>query len=81
MRLYDDPCSGNGYKARLMLALLGQGYEYVPLDIDKAETRTPEFLAKNPNGKVPLLELDDVGRAGLLAALRELYEDGFLVEG
>ena len=28
-----------------------------------------------------LLELDDVGRAGLLAALRELYEDGFLVEG
>lgn len=59
MRLYDDPCSGNGYKVRLMLALLGQGYEYIPLDIDKAETRTPEFLAKNPNGRIPLLELDD----------------------
>ncbi|UEM20436.1 glutathione S-transferase family protein [Skermanella mucosa] len=59
MRLYDDPCSGNGYKVRLMLALLGQEYEYVPLDIDKAETRTPEFLAKNPNGRIPLLELDD----------------------
>ena len=59
MRLYDDPCSGNGYKVRLMLALLGQPYAYVPLDIDKAETRTPEFLAKNPNGRIPLLELDD----------------------
>jgi len=59
MRLYDDPCSGNGYKVRLMLALLGQPYDYVALDIDKAETRTPEFLAKNPNGRIPLLELDD----------------------
>jgi glutathione S-transferase len=59
MRLYDDPCSGNGYKVRLILALLGRAYDYVPLDIDKAETRTPEFLAKNPNGRIPLLELDD----------------------
>ena len=59
MRLYDDPCSGNGYKVRLILALLGQKYDYVPLDILKAETRTPEFLAKNPNGRVPPLELDD----------------------
>src|SRR4051794_3428015 len=59
MRLYDDPCSGNGYKVRLILALLGQPYEYVALNIDKAETRTPEFLAKNPNGRIPLLELDD----------------------
>ncbi len=59
MRLYDDPCSGNGYKVRLILALLGRDYDYVPLDIDKAETRTSEFLAKNPNGRIPLLELDD----------------------
>ena len=59
MRLYDDPCSGNGYKVRLLLALLGRDYDYVPLDIDKAETRTPEFLGKNPNGRIPLLELDD----------------------
>jgi glutathione S-transferase len=59
MRLYDDPCSGNGYKVRLILALLGRDYDYVPLDIDKAETRTSAFLAKNPNGRIPLLELDD----------------------
>ncbi len=36
MRLYDDPCSGNGYKVRLILALLGRAYDYVPLDIEKA---------------------------------------------
>jgi glutathione S-transferase len=59
MRLHDDPCSGNGYKVRLILAHLGQSFDYVRLDIDRAETRTPEFLAKNPNGRIPLLELDD----------------------
>ena len=32
MKLYDDPVSGNGYKARLLLSHLGHDYEYVPLD-------------------------------------------------
>jgi glutathione S-transferase len=50
MRLYDSLISGNGYKARLLLS---------QLDLDAAETRTEEFLAMNPNGKIPLLELDD----------------------
>ena len=60
MKLYDDPRSGNGYKARLLLAQLGLEYRYVPLDILRGETRTPEFLAaKNPNGRIPVLELDD----------------------
>jgi len=59
MNLYDDPRSGNGYKVRLLLALLGRPYEYHPVDILKAETRTAEFLDKNPNGRIPLLELDD----------------------
>lgn len=57
--LYDNLDSGNGYKPRLLLALLGQPCRRVDLDIDKAETRTPEFLAKNPNGRVPVLELPD----------------------
>ena len=48
MRLYDDPCSGNGYKVRLILALLGRDYDYVPLDIDKAETRTPRVPGEEP---------------------------------
>jgi glutathione S-transferase len=59
MKLYDYLPSGNGYKARLLLAYLGRAYTYVPVDIIKGESRTPAFLAMNPNGRIPLLELDD----------------------
>lgn len=59
MKLYDYPKSGNGYKVRLLLAHLNMPYEYIPLDILQGETRTTEFLQKNPNGRVSLLELDD----------------------
>ena len=58
LRLYDYSDSGNGYKARLLLAQLGTPYELVELDILAGETRTPEYLAKNPNGRIPLLELE-----------------------
>jgi glutathione S-transferase len=57
-RLYDYPPSGNGYKVRLLLSQLEVPFEYIELDILKGETRTPEFLAKNPNGRIPLLELE-----------------------
>ena len=59
LRLYDDPISGNGYKVRLVLTQLGIPFEYVALDIMKSETRTPAFLAINPNGRIPALRLDD----------------------
>ncbi len=59
MRLYQDVVSGNCYKVRLTAHLVGQLLEIVDMDVIKAETRTPAFLAKNPNGRVPLLELDD----------------------
>lgn len=59
MRLYDFLDSGNGYKARLLLHKLGLSYERIELDILKGETRTDAFLTKNPNGRVPALELDD----------------------
>ncbi|MGB8326329.1 MAG: glutathione S-transferase family protein [Steroidobacteraceae bacterium] len=59
LRLYDYLDSGNGYKARLLLAQLGTPYRWVELDIMRGATRTPEFLAKNPNGRIPTLELDD----------------------
>ena len=59
MRLYDFLDSGNGYKARLLLHKLGLSYERIELDILKGETRTDAFLTKNPNGRVPTLELDD----------------------
>ncbi|HSR71127.1 MAG TPA: glutathione S-transferase family protein [Kiloniellales bacterium] len=59
LRLYDELESGNGYKVRLLLAHLGLPYERIELDLAKGETRTPEFLTKNPIGKIPTLELDD----------------------
>src|SRR6187397_1147569 len=59
MKLYDFLPSGNGYKARLILAHRGLRYEHVPVDILRAETRTAEFLSRNPNGRIPVLELDD----------------------
>jgi glutathione S-transferase len=58
-RLYDFHDSGNGYKVRLLLGQLGIPYEYVEVDILKGESRTPEFLARNINGRIPVLELED----------------------
>jgi glutathione S-transferase len=60
-RLYDYLPSGNGYKVRLVLHQLGLPYELVELDIKRGETRTPEFLARNPNGRIPLLEIPGQG--------------------
>lgn len=62
LRLHDYAPSGNGYKVRLLLTLLGTAFEWIEHDIIKGETRTPEFLRLNPNGRVPVLELED-GRA------------------
>jgi glutathione S-transferase len=55
--LYSMLRSGNSYKVRLALARLGIPYKLVEVDILQGESRTPEFLAKNPNGQVPLLEV------------------------
>ncbi len=55
--LYSMQRSGNSYKVRLALAQLGIPYRLVEIDILKGESRTPEFLARNPNGQVPLLEV------------------------
>jgi glutathione S-transferase len=57
LTLYSMQRSGNSYKVRLALAHLGVPYRLVEVDILKGESRTPEFLAKNPNGQVPLLEV------------------------
>ena len=58
LKVYGDYNSGNCYKIKLMLHLLGLEYQWFAVDILKGETETPEFLAKNPNGKVPVLELE-----------------------
>ncbi len=59
LRLYDFLESGNGYKVRLLLTQLGIPFERIEMDITKGATRTPEFLRKNPNGRIPTIELDD----------------------
>ena len=59
LRLHDHVTSGNGYKVRLLLTLLGLSFTRVEYDIDRGATRTPAFLAKNPNGRIPLLEFAD----------------------
>src|ERR1700691_5486171 len=56
LALYSMQRSGNCYKVRLALAQLRIPYRLVAIDILKGETRTPDFLAKNPSGHVPLLE-------------------------
>ncbi len=59
MILHDNLSSGNGYKVRLLLAQLGLPFERIEYDIDRGETRAPEFLESiNSNGRIPVLQTD-----------------------
>lgn len=58
LKLYSMASSGNSYKVRLMLAKLELPFELVEVDIFAGEHRTPEFLELNPEGRVPLLDVD-----------------------
>ncbi len=59
VKLFDFLESGNGYKCRLLLRQLGIPFERIEVDIMKNETRTHEFRRRNPNAKIPVLELGD----------------------
>ena len=59
MKIYGDVQSGNCYKVKLLASLLDIENEWIDVDILAGETKTSEFLSKNPNGKIPLLELDN----------------------
>ena len=59
LRFYDFHESGNGYKVRLLLSHLQIPHERIEMDILRGETRTAEFLALNPNGRIPLLVFED----------------------
>ncbi|MDO6487066.1 glutathione S-transferase family protein [Colwellia sp. 6_MG-2023] len=59
MKIYADSQSGNCYKVKLLTSLLAIEHEWINIDILANETLTASFLEKNPNGKIPLLELDD----------------------
>ena len=58
-RIYGDVNSGNCYKVKLLAEHLGLAYEWIAVDTLKKETQSPEFLRRNPNGKIPVLELPD----------------------
>lgn len=57
LKLYGDRRSGNCYKPALLLTMINQPFDWVDIDVMAGETRSDEFLAMNPNGKVPLLRL------------------------
>lgn len=57
--VYGNSVSGNCHKLRLLCEQLGREYRWVETDNTRGQTHTPEFLARNPNGKVPVIELED----------------------
>ena len=59
MKIYGDSRSGNCYKIQLLLSLLGKSCDWEEVDILAGDTQTDAFKQKNPNGKIPLMELDD----------------------
>ncbi|GAB6389517.1 glutathione S-transferase family protein [Stutzerimonas marianensis] len=69
MKLHDLTLSGNCYKVRLFLSLIGQSAERVPVDLRQGEHKRPAFLALNPRGQVPVLEDDEVRLADSQAIL------------
>ena len=81
-KLYDFLPSGNCYKIRLLLNQLGIDYERVNVDILNKESRTPEFLKINPNGRAPVLHHDGRYLAESNAILWYLASDThFLPQG
>lgn len=78
MKLYDLTLSGNCYKARLFLSLIGQPVELVPVNLLQGEHKQPSFLAVNPRGQVPVLEDGDirvVDSQAILVYLARRYAD------
>ncbi|MDY7228006.1 glutathione S-transferase family protein [Hyalangium rubrum] len=58
MKLYHHPFSSAAFKVRALIHELGLPCEMVTIDMSKGEHKMPDFIAKNPNGKVPVLEDD-----------------------
>lgn len=58
-RVYGTAASGNCHKVKLALDLLRIAYRWHEVDVLRGDTRTPQFLAMNANGKVPLLQIDE----------------------
>ncbi len=72
MKLYDFPFSPNSRKVRAVAYELGLELELAPVDLLKGEQRAPAFLAKNPNGRVPVLQDGDFVLWESIAIIRYL---------
>ena len=59
MKLYDFPNAPNPRRVKIFAAEKNISLELINCDMAKREHKTPEFLAKNPSGKIPVLELED----------------------
>ncbi len=59
MKVYGFAMSGNCWKVAQILRLTGHRFDWVEIDSNAGQTRTPAFLAMNPVGKIPVVELDD----------------------
>jgi glutathione S-transferase len=69
MRLYDNPISGNCYKVRLFLSLIGKEYQTISIDSVNGETKQHHFLAISPRGLIPVLEDNGMRIADSMAIL------------
>ncbi|HWA49797.1 MAG TPA: glutathione S-transferase family protein [Dongiaceae bacterium] len=74
--LYSMQESGNAYKPRLLMHLLGIPFRLIETDPRKGQTRNAEFLALNPNGRVPLLVLPDGRKLSESNAILLFLADG-----
>ena len=80
MKIYGDTNSGNCLKVKWVCDRLALHYSWIPIDILKQESRTPQFLKRNSAGQVPVVEFDD-GRtlAQSNAIIRYLARDSDLI--
>src|SRR4051794_1323288 len=76
MRLYDYAASGNCFKVRLLLGMLGREYERVAVDIFAGETLTDAYFAVNPLRETPVLELADGSRIAQSSAILWYLAEG-----
>jgi glutathione S-transferase len=74
--VYGYTFSGNCWKVRQILELTGHPFRWIDTDSNAGATRTPEFLAMNPNGKVPMVELDDGTRITESNAILAHFAEG-----
>lgn len=69
IKLYGSAISGHVHRVRLFLSMLGLPFESIELDLKQRANRTPEFLARNPFGQVPVIEDGEVTLADSLSLI------------